>query len=56
MVRLPTTLLAACGLLAGRALGALEVNLDDHGLYTLNNACSTADRITDMFLRKKRWR
>ncbi|KAI2638468.1 family 76 glycoside hydrolase [Xylaria nigripes] len=29
MMRLPTTLLAACGLLAGRALGALEVNLDD---------------------------
>ncbi|KAJ2982912.1 hypothetical protein NUW58_g6343 [Xylaria curta] len=29
MVRLPTTLLAACGLLAGRALAALEVNLDD---------------------------
>ncbi|GAW22684.1 hypothetical protein ANO14919_122270 [Xylariales sp. No.14919] len=29
MVRLPTALLAACGLLTGRALGALEVDLDD---------------------------
>ncbi|GAP84279.1 putative glycoside hydrolase family 76 protein [Rosellinia necatrix] len=29
MVRLPTTLLAACGLLAGKAFGALEVDLDD---------------------------
>ncbi|KAI0431568.1 family 76 glycoside hydrolase [Xylaria sp. FL1042] len=29
MVRLPTAALAACGLLAGRALGALEIDLDD---------------------------
>ncbi|KAI1191772.1 family 76 glycoside hydrolase [Nemania serpens] len=29
MVRLPTTLLAACGLLAQKALGALEIDLDD---------------------------
>ncbi|KAI1425797.1 family 76 glycoside hydrolase [Xylaria sp. FL1777] len=29
MVRLPTALLATCGLLAGRALGALEVDLTD---------------------------
>ncbi|KAI1309857.1 family 76 glycoside hydrolase [Xylaria venustula] len=29
MVRLPATLLAACGLLAGRTLGALEVDLED---------------------------
>ncbi|KAK5632677.1 hypothetical protein RRF57_008391 [Xylaria bambusicola] len=29
MVRLPTALLAACGLLAGRALGALDVDLND---------------------------
>ncbi|KAI0539783.1 family 76 glycoside hydrolase [Xylaria digitata] len=30
MARLPTALLAACGLLVGRALGALEVDLDDN--------------------------
>lgn len=34
MVRLPTTLLAACGLLAQKALGALEIDLDDIGSCT----------------------
>ena len=31
MVRLLTSLLAACGLLAERALGALDVDLNDTG-------------------------
>ncbi len=35
MVRLPAALLAACGLLAERALGALDVDLNDKGSCAL---------------------
>ncbi|KAI1827458.1 family 76 glycoside hydrolase [Xylaria intraflava] len=44
-MRVPTTLLAACGL-AGRALGALEVNLDDPASIKQAAALVAADLLT----------
>ncbi|KAI0466617.1 family 76 glycoside hydrolase [Xylaria cf. heliscus] len=46
MARLPSTLLAACGLLARRALGALEVDLDDPASIKAAAALVAEDLLT----------
>ncbi|KAI0200898.1 family 76 glycoside hydrolase [Astrocystis sublimbata] len=46
MVRLPATALAACGLLARRVLGALEVNLDDQESIKAAAALVAEDMLT----------